>query len=63
MRRWAWIILRAALCFGGAQLLACDQREPIDQNFDSSLGADFRAPPEDASVDAAAADGGAAPSP
>jgi hypothetical protein len=63
MRRWAWIILRAALCVGGAQLLACDQMEPIDENFDSSLGADFRAPPQDASVDTGAPDGGAAGSP
>lgn len=64
MRRWLSVILRGALCVGGAQLLACDQMEPIDQNFDSSLGADFRAPPQDATVDAtvdAGAPDGASP--
>ena len=50
MRRWLSILLRGALCVGGAQLLACDQMEPIDQNFDSSLGADFRAPSQDATI-------------
>ena len=59
MRRWLSVILRGALCVGGAQLVACDQMEPIDQNFDSSLGADFRAPPQDATDDATV-DGGAA---
>lgn len=31
--------------------LACDPTEYVDQNFDSSLGADFVAPPADAGTD------------
>lgn len=41
-------LLGGLLLLGGPQLLACDQTPPVDQNFDSGLGADFRAPPVDA---------------
>jgi hypothetical protein len=47
-------LLGAVLCVAAGEFLACDQMPPIDQNFDSSVGADFRAPPpsEDAGPDA-----------
>ena len=32
------------LCLVGTQSLSCDQTPPVDQNFDSSLGDDFKAP-------------------
>ncbi len=70
MRRWRSNVRRGLLrgllglvILGGPQLLACDQTPPVDQNFDSSLGADFQAPPTDAGTpgdDAAAADATAA---
>ncbi|HTB58664.1 MAG TPA: hypothetical protein VLC06_12375 [Polyangia bacterium] len=54
--RWLKIILLGAvICVAGGEFLACDQMPPIDENFDSSLGADFKAPPEDAGADAATA--------
>ena len=56
--RWLKIIvLGAVICIAGGELLACDQMPPIDQNFDSSLGEDFKAPPPpmDAGADAATA--------
>ena len=54
--RWLKIILFGAVIgVAGGELLACDQLPPIDQNFDSSLGADFQPPPEDAGADAATA--------
>jgi hypothetical protein len=37
-------LIAVGLWLAGAVIAACDQTEPIDQNFDSSLGADFRAP-------------------
>jgi hypothetical protein len=52
------IAFAGALGLLGTQLVSCDQTPPIDQNFDSSLGDDFKAP---ATVDAApdgAADAG-----
>jgi hypothetical protein len=54
--RWLKIILLGAvISVAGGLLLACDQMPPIDQHFDSSLGADFKPPPpqEDAGSDAA----------
>ena len=53
--RWLKIIvLGAVICVAGGEFWGCDQMPPIDQNFDSSIGADFRPPPppEDAGVDA-----------
>jgi hypothetical protein len=49
------IVLGAVICVAGGELLGCDPTPPIDENFDSSLGADFKAPPEDAGADAATA--------
>jgi hypothetical protein len=44
--RWCRsLALGGALCLVGTQSLSCDQTPPIDQNFDSSLGDDFKAPP------------------
>jgi hypothetical protein len=49
------IVLGAVICVAGGELLGCDPTPPIDENFDSSLGEDFRAPPppEDAGADTA----------
>ena len=45
--RWGrWIVLGIVVSLTGAQVSGCDQTPPIDQNFDSSLGDDFRAPPD-----------------
>ncbi len=46
-------IVILGLTLGGAVVafVGCDQTPPIDENFDSSLGADFQAPPEDAGTD------------
>ena len=44
------VILGITLGFA-VEFLGCDQTPPIDVNFDSSVGADFRAPPEDAGTD------------
>ncbi|HLK91203.1 MAG TPA: hypothetical protein VKZ18_14995 [Polyangia bacterium] len=54
--------LLGLLCLVGPQLLACDQTPPVDQNFDSSLGADFQAPPTDAGTPDAPVPDGDAPS-
>ena len=43
--RFVLMVLAAALA------LSCDPTPPVDQNFDSSLGADFVAPPIDAGTD------------
>ena len=56
MRAWRAILIAVGLWLAGAAIAACDQTEPIDQNFDSSLGADFRAPtdtPDAGATDAA----------
>lgn len=50
------ILVGVALWLAGAAFAACDQMEPIDLHFDSSLGADFRAPTDAAPADAAPAD-------
>jgi hypothetical protein len=47
-------LIAVGLWLAGAAIAACDQTEPIDENFDSSLGADFRAPA--ATADAGATD-------
>ncbi len=48
-------MLGATLCLAGAEFLGCDQMPPVDQNFDSSLGADFKPPQQaDAGPDAGA---------
>ena len=53
MMRWGrWIVLGFVVCLIGAQISGCDQMPPIDQNFDSSVGEDFRAPPPDNAQDA-----------
>jgi hypothetical protein len=62
--RWGrWIVLGFAVSLIGAQISGCDQMPPIDQNFDSSVGEDFKAPAADSSQDAgsAAADAATAP--
>ncbi len=46
-----------AICLGAAHLVGCDQMPPIDENFDSSLGADFK-PPADTPLDGGATDAG-----
>ena len=56
--RWRAMLIGGGLWLAGATIGGCDQMEPIDQNFDSSLGADFR-PPADAAPADGAADGGA----
>jgi hypothetical protein len=56
MRTWRAILIGVGLWLAGAAIAACDQTEPIDQNFDSSLGADFPAPadaPDGGATDAA----------
>jgi hypothetical protein len=53
MRRWKLLLLGAGLCLIGAHVVGCDQMPPIDENFDSSLGEDFK-PPADATPDAGA---------
>ncbi|HEY4394573.1 MAG TPA: hypothetical protein VGP64_10940 [Polyangia bacterium] len=53
IRAWRALLLGVGLFLAGVAIAGCDQMEPIDQNFDSSLGADFRAPAD------AAPDGGA----
>jgi hypothetical protein len=56
MRRAAWFVSAlTALLVGG-----CDPATYTDQNFDSDLGADFRAPVHDAGDEADTAAGGAA---
>jgi hypothetical protein len=45
------VILGITLGSAAVEFLGCDQTPPIDVNFDSSVGADFRAPPEDAGTD------------
>lgn len=65
IRAWRALLIGVGLCLAGAAIVACDQTEPVDQNFDSSLGADFRAP-ADTVQDAGAsdaADAAASPSP
>lgn len=52
-RAWRTILIGAGLWLTGASAAGCDQMQPIDQNFDSSLGADFRTPAD------AVPDGGA----
>ena len=47
------VILGITLGSAGVEFLGCDQMPPIDQNFDSSLGEDFKPPPQDAGPDAA----------
>ena len=54
MRAWRAVLIAVGLWLAGAAIAACDQTEPVDQNFDSSLGADFRAPAD--TPDAGAAD-------
>jgi hypothetical protein len=49
-------LIGIGLWVAGAVIGGCDQMEPIDQNFDSSLGADFRPPdavPDGGAIDAA----------
>ena len=53
MRCWKALLIGVCLAF--AFIAGCDQMEPIDQNFDSSVGADFR-PPADATSDGGATD-------
>jgi hypothetical protein len=48
LRRSRIVVFGAALVLTGVAFLGCDPTPPIDVNFDSSLGADFKAPPEDA---------------
>ena len=49
------IILGITLGAVGVGFLGCDQMLPIDEHFDSSLGADFRPPPQDAGPDTGSA--------
>lgn len=59
MRLGRTIALAGALGLVGTQLVSCDQTPPVDQNFDSSLGDDFKPPatpdaaPDGPAVDAA----------
>jgi len=46
------VVVGIALGSAGVAFLGCDQMPPIDKNFDSSLGADYRPPPQDAGSDA-----------
>jgi len=56
---WKALLTGVGLCLACASLAGCDEMPPIDQNFDSSLGADFR-PPADATPDGGATDAAAA---
>jgi hypothetical protein len=58
MTSWKAFVIVGAICLGATHLAGCDQMPPIDENFDSSLGADFR-PPDGATPDGATPDGGA----
>jgi hypothetical protein len=51
-RRLSIVILGITLGSAGVAFLGCDPMPPIDEHFDSSLGADFNPPPEDAGPDA-----------
>jgi hypothetical protein len=53
-RRVRIVILGITLGSAAVQFLGCDQTPPVDVNFDSSVGADFRAPPQDAGTDTGA---------
>ncbi len=57
MKSWKAFTIVAGICLGATQLAGCDQMPPVDENFDSSLGADFR-PPADATPDGGATDAG-----
>jgi hypothetical protein len=46
------VVVGITLAFGAVEFLGCDQTPPIDQNFDSSLGEDFKPPLQDAGPDA-----------
>ncbi len=50
-RRLSIVILGLTLGSAGVGFLGCDQMPPIDEHFDSSLGADFKPPSEDAGPD------------
>ena len=50
-RRLRIVLLGITLGSAGAEFLGCEQMPPIDQNFDSSLGEDFKPPPQDAGPD------------
>ena len=51
-RRLRIVILGLTLGSAGVAFLGCDPTPPIDEHFDSSLGADFKPPPEDAGPEA-----------
>jgi hypothetical protein len=51
-RRLRIVLLGITLGFVNVEFLGCDQMLPIDEHFDSSLGADFKPPPDDAGPDA-----------
>jgi hypothetical protein len=53
-RRLSIVILGITLGAAGVAFLGCDQVPPIDEHFDSSLGADFKPPPQDAGTDTGA---------
>lgn len=46
------LILGITLGSSAVEVQGCDQTPPIDQNFDSSLGEDFKPPAQDAAPDA-----------
>ncbi len=50
-RRLTIIIVGITLAAVGLGFLGCDQMPPIDEHFDSSLGADFKPPLQDAGPD------------
>jgi hypothetical protein len=57
MRSLKAIVIGAGLCLAAVHVAGCDQTPPIDENFDSSLGADFK-PPADTTPDGGATDAG-----
>jgi hypothetical protein len=57
MRALKAILIGAGLCLAAGHVAGCDQTPPIDEHFDSSLGADFK-PPVDTRPDGGASDAG-----
>jgi hypothetical protein len=62
MKSWKAFVIVAGICLGATLLAGCDQMPPIDDNFDSSLGADFK-PPADSTPDGGTTDAGDAAAP
>jgi hypothetical protein len=58
MKPWSAIVLGAAVGLATVHFAGCAETPPIDENFDSSVGADFRAPADTTSDGGATTDAG-----